>query len=67
MVDEVPDGDDGAGQGDEGLDHLARTSVHSWSPRNPRVCHELVRSITQRRPACRGLECDVSSGVKPWV
>ena len=32
-----------------------RTSVHTWSLRKPRVCHELVRSITQRRPACNGV------------
>lgn len=32
-----------------------RTSVHTWSLRNPRVRHELVRSITQRRPACKGV------------
>ena len=32
-----------------------RTSVHTWSLRKPRVCQELVRSITQRRPACNGV------------
>ena len=32
----------------------ARTSVHTWSLRKPRVCQEVVRSITQRLPACKG-------------
>lgn len=30
------------------------TSGHTRSLRNPRVCHELVRSLTRRRLACKG-------------
>ena len=32
---------------------ITRVRTPAWT-RNPRVCHELVRSITQRRPACKG-------------